>query len=197
MELAAGSLCRMPTRPRDLNPGIHHTWVNATGNWPYYADEVDRMAWTRLLISVLDRFDWRCLAFCQMTTHVHLLVEVADDSLPRGMAHLSREYSKDFNGRHSRSGYFVRKRYGSRRVKDGRDLLGAYAYVVLNPVREALCRRAEDWPWSSYRTTIGMSDAFPFVDARLVLAELGGSVGALGLLVDAQAGRHVSTGHVR
>lgn len=187
----------MPRRPRDLNPGIHHVWVNATGNWPYFADEVDRMAWIRLLVKVLDRFGWGCVAFCQMTTHVHLLVNVGDYSLPVGMAYLSREYSKDFNCRHSRSGHFVRKRYGSRRIEDGRDLLGVYAYVVLNPVHERMCRRAEDWLWSSYRTTAGLCDAFPFVDAGPVLAELGGSVAGLTLLVDAQARGHVSAGHVR
>ena len=132
-----------------------------------------------------------------MTTHVHLLVDVPDDSLPLGMEYLNREYSKHFNRRHSRCGHFVRKRYGSRRIKDGRDLLGVYAYVVLNAVREGMCRRAEDWPWSSYATTIGASDGFPFVDARIVLAELGGSVAALELLVEAQAGSHASKGLVR
>ena len=187
----------MPSRPRDLNPGIHHVWVNATGNWPYFVNEVDRMAWIRLLVQVLDRGDWRCLAFCQMTTHVHLLVDVPDESLPFGMAHLNREHSKQFNDRHSRSGYLVRKRYGSRRIEDARDLLGTYAYVVLNPVREGMCRRAEDWLWSSYRTTIGKSDAFPFVDAGIVLAELGGSVAALELLVEAQARKPVPKSHVR
>lgn len=187
----------MPSRPRDLNPGIHHVWVNATGNWPYFVDEVDRMAWIRLLVHVLDRYDWRCLAFCQMTTHVHLLVEVPDGSLPVGMAHLNREYSKHFNDRHSRAGYFVRKRYGSRRVEGARDLLGTYAYVVLNPVREWMCRRAEDWIWSSYRTTIGKIDAFPFVDAGSILAELGGSVAALELLIEAEGRKPVSKGRVR
>ena len=188
----------MPSRPRDFNPGIHHVWVNATGNWPYFTDAVDRIAWIRLLVSVLDRFDWRCLAFCQMTTHVHLLVDIGDESLPLGMAQLNREYGKDFNSRHSRSGNFVRKRYGSRRVEDGVDLLGTYAYVVLNPVREGMCRRPEDWPWSSYGTTIGMSEAFPFVDAGIVLAELGGSISALQSLIDAQFGRRpASKRHVR
>ena len=179
----------MPSRPRDRNPGIHHVWVNATGNWAYFIDEVDRVTWIRLLVRVLDRYDWRCVAFCQMTTHFHLLVEVKDDSLPLGMEYLNREYSKAFNIRHSRYGHFVRKRYGSRRIEDARDLLGTYAYVVLNPVREGMCRRAEEWAWSSYRTTIGESDAFPFVDAGIVLAELGGSIAALRALVDAQTRR--------
>ncbi len=155
--------------------------------------------WIGGLARVLERYDWRCLAFCQMTTHVHLIVDVADHSLPVGMQSLNREYSKDFNARHGRFGHFIRKRYGNRRIEDGRDLLGAYAYVVLNPVREGMCGRAQDWVWSSYATTIGVREAFSFVDARLVLAELGGSVAALELLVETQALRPASAskGHVR
>jgi REP element-mobilizing transposase RayT len=172
-------------------------WVNATGNWPYFVDDLDRIAWVRQFARTISRLDWRCVAFCQMTTHVHLLVDIPDESLPSGMEYLNREYSKDFNARHGRFGHFVRKRYGSRRIEDGRDLLGTYAYVVLNPVREAMCRRAEDWFWSSYATTIRARDGFGFVDAEVVLVELGGSVEALELLIDGQMRRHLPTGHVR
>src|SRR5574337_8817 len=42
---------KMPTRHRDDAPGVHHVWVNATGNEQYYLDEVDRMAWLRGLIN--------------------------------------------------------------------------------------------------------------------------------------------------
>ena len=174
-------------------------WVNATGNWAYFLDDVDRMAWIRRLVRTLDRHGWVCLAFCQMTTHVHLVVSVPDSSLPDGMRYLNREYGKDFNVRHERAGYLVRKRYGSRRIEDGRDLLGVYAYVVLNPVREGMCRRAEHWSWSSFATTLGVREDFSFVDASLVLAELGGSTEALRSFVAArcEAAAPVHSGHVR
>ena len=185
--LESCKLGRMPARPRDRNPGIHHVWVNATGNWPYFIDEVDRITWIRLLVRVLDRYDWRCLAFCQMTTHVHLLIEVPDDSLPLGMEYLNREYGKRFNLRHARTGHFVQRRYGNRRIENGRDLLGTYAYVVGNPVKDGACRRAEDWRWSSYAATLQLSSDFAFVDASLVLAELDGSLDALRALVSNRA----------
>lgn len=141
------------------------------------------MAWIRLLVATLARWRWRCPAFCQMGTHVHVLLHVDDCSLPLGMKHLNGEYSKHFNVRHSRAGQFVRRRYGSRRVELNRDLLSTYAYVVSNPVDAGLCPRAEDWRWSSFATTLGLTRDFPFVDAAPVLAELGGSVDALRDLV--------------
>ena len=187
----------MPARPRDRTPGIHHVWVNATGNWSYFLDPVDRLEWLRLLLRVADRRDWTILAFCQMTTHVHALINVVDESLPDGMLYLNREYGKAFNDRHHRAGRFTRKAYGSRRIVDGPDLVGAYAYAVLNPVKEGLCPRAEDWRWSSYATTIGLSSDFPFVDARAVLSEVGGSVEQLRSTVDARGEEAVQSRHVR
>jgi REP-associated tyrosine transposase len=180
-------LVGMPRRPRDVRPGFHHVWVNATGDWDYFLDEVDRIAWVRRLVSMLDRMAWSCAAFCQMSTHVHLLLNVPNESLATGMRDLNREYSCDFNLRHTRIGAFLRKRFGSRRIESPEDLLGTYSYVVLNPVAEGLCLRPEEWRWSSYRTTIGMGHDFPFVDAAAVVADAGGTRAELRHAVDAVA----------
>ena len=180
----------MPRRPRDSSAGVHHVWVNATGNWPYFVDTDDRLTWLRCLVRILDEYDWKCIAFAQVTTHVHLLVSCPDESLPEGMRELNREYSCYFNAVHGRVGAFVRKRFGSRRVTDGHDLLGAYAYVVLNPFKEGLCRHPEDWPWGGYRTSIGLSSEFPFVDASTVLAEIDGSRDALRRYVETAAAKY-------
>jgi REP element-mobilizing transposase RayT len=187
-----GTLASMPPPPRDTAPGLRHVWVNATGNERYYVDNDDRVSWIRLLTKVLDRFDWRCVAFCQLSTHVHLIVSVPDTSLPLGMKQLNMAYSRDFNARHDRVGQFVRRRYGSRRIDDGRDLVATYAYVVLNPVVADLCPRPEDWRWSSYGSTIGLSEDFPFVDGSLVVAEAGGSSEKLRRTVEARARERLS-----
>jgi REP element-mobilizing transposase RayT len=158
----------------------------------YVVDHDDRIAWIRLLTKVLDCFGWGCVAFCQLSTHVHLIVDVPDTSLPLGMKQLNMAYSRDFNACHDRVGQFVRRRYGSRRIVDGRDLVAAYAYVVLNPVRAGLCPRPEDWRWSSYGTTVRVSDDFPFVDASLAVAEAGGSTEVLRRVVDARARERLS-----
>jgi REP-associated tyrosine transposase len=177
----------MPRRPREIGPGFHHVWVNATGGWDYFLDEVDRVAWVRRLVQTLERTGWTCAAFCQMSTHVHLLLGVPDESLPKGMRDLNREYSCDFNSRHAREGAFLRKRFGSRRLEGAHDLLAVYAYVVLNPVAEGLCLHPEEWRWGSYRTTLGMCADFPFVDAAVVIAEAGGTPDTVRKVVESAA----------
>lgn len=177
--------------PRDCAPGFHHLGVNAAGPAPYFRDEVDQIDWIRRFVVLLDRFPWRCLAFCQMTTHWHALVEISDGSLSAGMHWLNSEYSKAFNDRHGRGGYLVRDRFWSRRKTDDRALLEAYRYVVDNPVRAGIVNRAEDWPWSSFATTLTLNQHFPFVDASRILGMLGRNereaLGALQRLVSSRA----------
>jgi putative transposase len=168
----------MRQRPRDTAPGVRHIVVGAASPERYYRDDVDHLAWTRRLAALLDRHEWTCLIVCELPTHVHLLVDIPNETLPTGMHWLSSEYGKDYNARHERVGALVRERYWSRRVDSDSDLLGAYAYVALNPVAAGLVASPEEWRWSSYATTLGSASTFPWVDATLVLSQLGPSPAA-------------------
>jgi REP-associated tyrosine transposase len=127
---------------------------------------------------MLDRNDWTCVLVCQMTTHVHLVVDIPDESLPLGMHYLTSQYGRDFNARHGRIGYLVRSRYWSVRIKTNEQLLAAFRYVARNPLEAGLCERAEDWRWSSFATSCRLANAYPFVDATVVLSQFGSSPAA-------------------
>jgi len=166
---------RRRQRPRDTAPGIQHVIVGAASPELYYRDDVDHATWTRRLVAAVDRHEWTCVAFCQLPTHLHLVLDVPNESLPEGMHWLSSEYGKDYNARHGRVGALVRERYWSRRIESDSDLLGVVTYVALNPVEAGLGDEPEHWHWSSYATTVGLADNFPFVDATVLLAQLGPS----------------------
>jgi REP element-mobilizing transposase RayT len=161
----------MPRPPRDTAAGVHHVIVGAVAEQPYFRDDVDYVSWTRRLVRVLDESSWKCIIVCQLRTHAHLMLEVTAQSLPRGMHRLSSEYGKDFNERWGRRGALVRSRYWSRRIVSNDDLLGTYAYVAWNPVKAGLVRDPAEWPRSSFATSLGLSDAFAFVDASVVLEQ--------------------------
>src|SRR2546421_7692048 len=61
----------MSDTPRDTTPGIHHITVGSTGPIEYYKDHIDRLDWLRRFVRIIERFDWKCLIVCQLTTHVH------------------------------------------------------------------------------------------------------------------------------
>jgi REP element-mobilizing transposase RayT len=162
----------MPQRPRDSQPGIHHVIVQAAGPIAYYVDHIDRLDWMRRFIRILDRYAWKCLIVCQMTTHVHTVVEVPDWSLSEGMQRLNFGYGTEFNARHERRGNLIGRRFWSERSKTDKHVLAAFRYVALNPVRAGICELPEEWFWSSFATSCGLAGTFPFVDPTYVHALL-------------------------
>jgi putative transposase len=165
----------VPRQLRDAAVGVHHIGVGAAGPAEYFRDDVDHITWTRLFVRTLDRYGWTCIAVCELSTHWHALVDVPDESLPRGMHFLNSMYAKAFNARHDRVGYLVRDRYWSRRKATDSAVLTAFRYVAQNPVKAGVSERPEDCFWSSFATTIGLASTFAFVDATLVLMQFGSS----------------------
>jgi len=163
----------VPRPPRDSAPGIHHIGSGASGPSIYFRDDLDHAIWTRLFAAIVRRYGWKAIIVVELSTHWHAIVETLDFSLSEGMQRLNGEYSKRFNERYLRVGYLVRDRYWSRRKSTEAELVDAYSYDANNPVLAGLVSRAEDWKWSSFATTVGLSQTFEFVDATSVLAHFG------------------------
>jgi REP element-mobilizing transposase RayT len=174
----------MPRPLRDAAAGHHHVVVGATGPETYYRSRDDRVTWLRMFIRNLDRFGWACVSFCEMTTHVHAIVETPDESLPIGMHRLNTMYGQYLNGVHGRKGALVRARYWSAHITTNAQMLAAFSYVALNPVRAHACARPEEWPWSSFATSCGLTGDFPFVDATIVCSLLDAGDEPAGALLD-------------
>ena len=167
----------MARPPRDTTPSIHHVIVGATSDEDYFLDEADRWTWIRRFVRTLDRFGWTCISVCELTTHVHALVDIPDESISLGMHYLNSFYGTYFNETKTRRGALIRSRFWSKPVIDDEQLLETYRYIARNPVKAGLCVRPEDWLWSGFSTSCGLAQTFPFVDASVVCATLG-STGA-------------------
>jgi putative transposase len=160
----------MPRPLRDTEPGLFHVYAHSV--WAadaLFKDDEDRLTFLRELARAGGRVGWTCIAFCLMNTHYHLVLDVQAGALPKGMHSLAFRYASWFNFKHAMKGHVHGRRYGARRLVDDTDLLGAFKYVVRNPVEAMLCEKAEEWPWSSYPATIGLAKPHSFVDPRRVL----------------------------
>jgi REP element-mobilizing transposase RayT len=149
---------------------MFHIWTHCV--WAaeaYYRDDLDRLEFLRRLARVTAEMKWRCMGFCLMRTHYHLVVEVADGVLPTAMHALNHGYACTFNRRHGSRGHVQSSRYGSRRIGGREDLLVAYAYAMNNPVEAGLSSRASSWRWSSLGGTLGLREKSSFVDDGPVL----------------------------
>ena len=70
-------------------------------------------------------------------------------------------FSRWYNKRNKRRGYFWGDRFKSVLVESGESLLNMLAYIDLNPVRAKICERPEDYRWCSIsHRAAGISDGF-------------------------------------
>ena len=75
------------------------------------------------------------------------------------MRQLNGVYTQSFNRNHGRDGHVFQGRYKAILVQKDSYLLELSRYIVLNPVRAGMVPAVEAWRWSSYRGTVGMSEA--------------------------------------
>ena len=116
-------------------------------------------AYLELLSTAMRAAESEIWAWCLMPNHVHLIVTPSDeDGLRQGIANAHRRYAARINARNEWTGHLWQGRFGSV-VMEEAHLYAAFVYVVLNPVRSRLVKRAEDWKWSSARAHLtGVDD---------------------------------------
>ena len=138
-----------------------------------FLDDADRTDFCARLARVVKKCDWKCRAFCLMTTHYHLVVDVDQNALQRGMHGLNGPYAQEFNRRHGRSGHLRGDRYHAFAVTSEGHMLQLIRYLARNPVVAGLCDSPAAWRWGSYRGCIGLDAGFPFVTNEAVHACFG------------------------
>lgn len=164
----------MPRLPRIVEPnGVYHVFSRGNNKEQIFWDDRDYQTFLMFLGQVASRYGWIVLAYCLMPNHVHLLVRVPAANLSQGMQFLNGAYSRTTNKRRGRVRHLFQNRFGSVHVQTDAHLLGEFRYVALNPVEAGLCRRPEEWRWSSYRATAGFSPPPPFLAVREALAFFG------------------------
>ena len=152
----------MARRPRLKVPGIvHHATLNGVnGEYVFLTDE-DRAGYLSMLAATVRRYRWRCLAYCLMGTHVHLLVQTPEVTFPDGMRWLHGHYGRCFNKQHDRKGHLFKGRYHDVPVLTSSHLIRVAGYIAVNPVDAGICRDPAEWRWSSHaRVATGAAPAW-------------------------------------
>jgi putative transposase len=163
----------MARKPREEFPGaVHHVFARGNRKQKIFLCDADRLLYLDLLGQVVARKRWRCMGYCLMANHVHVLVETPDPNLGAGMQRLHGMYGQMFNREHRHRGHLFQGRFGSVLIGTDEQLLQAARYVVRNPVEAGLCDEPGDWAWSSHAATLG-GRAPQWLDVGRLLAYFG------------------------
>jgi putative transposase len=146
----------------------HHVTQRGNRRQAVFLEEGDYALYRDLLAERCRANGVRCLAYCLMPNHVHLiLVPSTAEGLSRAVGETHRRYSGYVNARARVTGHVFQGRFSSAAM-DEAHCLAAVRYLAFNPVRAKLVQRPQDWPWSSVAAHLkGRDDAL--VDVKLLL----------------------------
>lgn len=164
----------MARPPREFVSGaLYHIFSRGSNRQAIFSFDSDRQDFLMCLGRVVRQHDLRCLAYCLMPNHYHLLIETPGAILSSAMKTLNGRYSRRFNGRYGRDSHLFKNRFGAVHQEAEAQLLFTLRYIVRNPVESALCARPDEWPWSSYRACAGLEPPASFLDLGAVLSYFG------------------------
>jgi len=162
---------------------IYHVTVRGNAQQAIFQELKDRHYFLIRLGESVQTHGVRVYLFCQMENHVHMVVKTPRANLGRFMHSVLTGYTVYFNLRHQRHGHLTQGRYGARVVSGDEYLLKLSRYVHLNPVKvkgmveHALSDKLaylRAYEWSSYRSYIGGSRSWEWLDCEPVLALMTG-----------------------
>lgn len=164
----------MARKPRVHYPAaLYHVIMRGNACQDIFFDDEDRCRFYLLLQEGIERYGHRIHAYCLMTNHVHIAIQVGEVSLSRIMQNITFRYTRWVNWRQQRSGHLFQGRFKAVLVDADSYLLELTRYIHLNPVRAGMVQSPEEYPWSGHRAYLG-SETIPWLTTDWVLSQFAG-----------------------
>ena len=164
----------MARKPRVHYPAaLYHVIMRGNSRQDIFFDAEDRYRFYLLLQEGVEKYGHRIHAFCLMSNHIHIAIQVGEVSLSRIMQNLTFRYTRWINWRQKRSGHLFQGRFKAVLVDADSYLLELTRYIHLNPVRAGIVQSPEAYPWSGHRAYLG-SEIIPWLTTDCVLSQFAG-----------------------
>jgi REP element-mobilizing transposase RayT len=137
--------------------GFYHTTLRGNHREAIFSVESDRLLLNTIVELALAKHGARIHAYCWMTNHLHLLVQVSDDPLAHLIRRIASGYARAYQANRDTTGHLFENRYHSVLVDTDVYLLELIRYIHLNPVRAGLAPAAPLYRWSSHHVYSGLN----------------------------------------
>ena len=158
----------MPYRRRIGTAGIvFHVLNRGVRRLQLFDRPGDYRAFLNVFGEAQKRIPIRCLAYCLMQNHFHLvLLPRTDVELSTFMGWLTATHSKRWHANRGTTGtgHVYQGRYKAFPVSSDTYFLRLCRYVERNALRAGLVTRAEDWPWCSLAQRAGRRSSITLAD---------------------------------
>ena len=149
----------MPRARRVHVPGGHyHVILRGNHRHAVFDQPSDRDRWEGIVAEALLDHGATLHAYCWMTNHVHMLVQVQSVPLGQIVHRMASRYARWFQRQLATTGHLFERRHLAILVQTDSYLLSLMRYIHWNPVRAGIVVVPEDYPWSSHRQYLGLRE---------------------------------------
>lgn len=167
----------MPRLPRLHVPGgYYHVMLRGNHREDLFATPVDRLILNEIVGEVFERLGARGHAFCWMSNHLHLLVQIGERPLAKVMQRVAMRYSRYRHRQLHTTGHLFERRYRAKLVEMDAYVFALLRYIHLNPVVAGMVTDPADYAWSSHRAYLGQ-ETFPWLVTDVALGLFGSIAG--------------------
>lgn len=146
----------MPRLPRLFVPGaFYHVTARGNHRKDLFYRPADRRLLDGIVADALESSRVRLHAYCWMTNHLHLLLQVSDRPLGELMQRLGTRFARAIQRQVPTTGHLFENRYHALLVDVDAYFLELLRYIHLNPVRAGIVSSPEDYRWSSHGAYLG------------------------------------------
>lgn len=110
--------------------------------------------------------EFKIYAYCLMGNHIHLLIKEGTESLEQVFKRICGRFVYWYNVKYRRVGHLFQDRFKSEPVETDAYLFTLLRYIHQNPIKAKICKRIEDYAYSSY---LAYLDNNNFVDTDYIL----------------------------
>jgi putative transposase len=162
----------MPRPLRPIEDGLIYHVINRGNNrQPVFVKKGDFEAFREALTELKERNPFALYGYCLLNNHFHLLIRPIEASISRILQSLLVSHTQRYHRHHRSGGHVWQGRFKSPVIQNDEHLLTVLRYIEANPLRAGIVDRAEDYPWSSYRSH-GLGEANNLVDALVTYEAL-------------------------
>jgi len=136
--------------------GFYHVTIRGNHRNRIFFRDSDRDLLDRLVADSIERLDARLHAYCWMTNHLHMVIQVSDVPLGRVVLRIASAYARSVQLRLETTGHLFERRYHAVLIDADSYLVTLLRYIHLNPVRAGLVIDPAAYPWSSHLTYLGI-----------------------------------------
>ncbi len=149
---------------RVIDPdSVYHVVSTGSNKGPIAWTGDDYDSPVRELAKAATRYKWEVYAWCVMTTHHHVVVRAPKNGLSAGFQLVNGSHSRRMSRRYTRTAHLFHNRPTVIEMQSQAHLVAGILYVVRNPIAAGICERASQWPFSSYRATVGLVEPPPWL----------------------------------